>query len=379
MVTDTCPTPVSSNCTRDRDAASCINHDKSSHKGDMMPSSHPSKPNAATTISYEPEQVDVLRGIFSLYDTTNSGYITPKAFEALLRKMNRQSSLSSADLGGVTGEERISFNKFLQVLQEQLATSSNNEHSNMNLIRIVEECRHSSVQKGDYLRAEQASKQLAILRNQEEKRRHQTAMAQKAVDRAKIKAAHNQQCIEFAAEWDRHMCEFDVKTAQYISEVKERQRIDIAAFQDKLVEDMESKPPKWSHELIQWRKRQRFMAEQGNYADAQRIKAIADAMEAEERSCMKNKFAGSFGRKEDALRQKQEAEIQALRKRIDVRCKELKKQRETDCKRLLQRNRNIQAAIESRHSIEGTKLLERIKFELRNEIGHIRDEVACTM
>ena len=48
------------------------------------------------------------------------------------------------------------------------------------------------------------------------------------------------------------------------------------------------------------------------------------------------------------VRQQQQAELQALLKRIDARRKEHIKQRNLDSKRLLQRNRNVQAVLESK-------------------------------
>jgi len=382
VVTETCSAQEPSS------SVSCKHHEQSHFReDDEVPSlSYPPAKLTATTATYNaPEDLGILRGIFSLYDTMDSGYITPKAMERILPKPDQKSMASQSapptiNLDGIY-LNRISFNTFLQTIAQRASNRNNgpddtSENINMHFIRIVEEYRYSSVQKGNYLQAEQATKQLNALRNQEEKRRHQTALAKRAIDRTKIKAAHTRQCLEFQDEWDNHMSQFDIKTAKYISEVKGRQSIDLAAFHDKCAKDTKSKPPKWSHELIQWRKRQRVLAEQGNYADAQQIKVVADAMQDEERERMNSSSAGSLERKEEALRRKQEAEIRALLKRIDVRRRELKKQREHDCKRLIQRNRNVQAAMESRHSIEGTKLLERIKLELRNEIGAIRDEVA---
>ena len=39
-----------------------------------------------------------------------------------------------------------------------------------------------------------------------------------------------------------------------------------------------NKPPKFSRELLDWRRRQHLLAKQKNYAEAQKIKRIADLM-----------------------------------------------------------------------------------------------------
>merc|ERR1711991_1286565 len=97
---------------------------------------------------------------------------------------------------------------------------------------------------------------------------------------------------------------------------------------------------------------------------AQRIKKIADKLEDKERKAMEQHSAALFARKEAQFRQQQQAELQALLKRIDARRKEHIKQRNLDSKRLLQRNRNVQAVLESKQSAEAVKVLAHIKTNL---------------
>ena len=321
--------------------------------------------------SFTPEELVTLRGIFGLYDASNSGYITPKALEVLMEKMNRNFSVNDLPRDRVD-HGRITFGTFLHVLEQHPRQNDDNMHC----IRIIEEHRQISVKRGEYLQAEEAAKQLVEVRKQEEIRRQHAATAHKASDRAKIQAAHQKQYVDFSATWDQFMDDFDRKSLEYIAEVKDRQGQELSEFQDKMVEDMQSKPPKWSHDLIHWRKRQYVMAEQKHYADAQQIKAIADDMEEEELENMNSRFTNSFQKKEAAFRQRQEAETQALLKRVDVRRKELEKQREYDTKRLVQRNRNVIAGMDSKKNIESTRILDKIKIDLRNEMASIRDDVA---
>ena len=59
-----------------------------------------------------------------------------------------------------------------------------------------------------------------------------------------------------------------------------------------------------------------------------------------------------FARREAKFRLQQQAELQALLKRIECRRKEHIKQRNLDTKRLLQRNRNVQAVLDTKHNSE---------------------------
>jgi len=154
------------------------------------------------------------------------------------------------------------------------------------------------------------------------------------------------------------MKEFDEKSQRYVGEMTKHHSSALIKYQQDLQEEMRSKPPKWSRDLLEWRKRQHILAKQKNYAEAQKIKTISDALENEERGSMNANHAGSFAKKEANYRQQQIAEMQATEKRIDVRRKEHLQQRNLDCKRLLQRNQNIQAAMVSKQVKELVTFLQ---------------------
>lgn len=365
----------------DSASSSPLQNNGPQHIASPMTTANDTNTAAPSRHSFTPDELVTFRGIFSLYDTSNSGHITPKALEALMKKMNRNFSANDLPPRDRHGDDksgssfdhcRITFRTLLHVLEQHPRQNDDNVHC----IRIIEEHRQLSVKRGEYLHAEEAAKQLVELRKQEEMRRQHVATAHEESDRAKVQAAHQKQYVEYSANWDQFMADFDRKSLEYIAQVKDRQGQELFEFQDKMVEDMQSKPPKWSHELIHWRKRQHVMAEQKHYADAQQIKTIADDMEEEELENMNSRFTQSFQKKEAAFRQRQEAEIQALLKRVENRRKELENQRKYDTKRLIQRNRNVITGMDSKKNIESTRVLDKIKIDLRNEMASIRDDVA---
>ena len=107
-----------------------------------------------------------------------------------------------------------------------------------------------------------------------------------------------------------------------------------------------------------------MLARQKNYAEAQRIKKIADKLEEKEKKGVEHETATLFARKEAQFRQQQQAELQALLKRIDARRKEHIKQRNLDSKRLMQRNRNVQAVLESKQAVESNRIFAEIRKNL---------------
>jgi hypothetical protein len=235
----------------------------------------------------------------------------------------------------------------------------------MEFINILEEYRTKCEEEGNYLEAQRADTQLIALRAQEAKRQSKSLKAKQIAERQDIQIAHNMQYTDFNNAWDQYMEEYDNMAQAYIRQMTEKHAADLRAFQEKLHKEVIERPPKFSKELIEWRRRQHRLAQHKNYAEAQKIKLIADEVEASERGSTNENMQAMFTRKENKFRQQQQAEVQALLKRIDTRRKEHIKQRNLDSKRLLQRNRNVQAVLESKQSVEAAKKLQDIRAGLK--------------
>ena len=131
--------------------------------------------------------------------------------------------------------------------------------------------------------------------------------------------------------------------------MKEQHSHSLERFLEELEIEAQSKTPLWSKELKQFKKREKILAYQENYCEAQKVKVIVDALEKDEQEkAMVARRDGTIARKETSFRQKQEAEVQVLLKRIRFQREANKKRYDSDCKRLLQRNRNIQESLKSK-------------------------------
>lgn len=264
---------------------------------------------------------------------------------------------------------QLNFEEFISVLEES-ETGDNNAVSEgpdkkvLEFLRILEEYRLKCEEEGNYLEAGRANKQLAVLKKQEEKRQQKAIIARHIAERQDVQLAHSMQFSEFNSAWDKYMEEYDAMSQMYIQQMTERHAVILLEFQKSIREELASKPPKWSRELLDWRRRQHTMARSKHYAEAQKIRKVADLAEEKERRDMENGQAVVFARREAKFRQQQQSELQALLKRIEARRKEHIKQRDQDSKRLLQRNRNVQAVLESKQSVETQKLFAEIKKQL---------------
>lgn len=266
---------------------------------------------------------------------------------------------------------KISFSDFITILQNQEKTLIEKpfegpDQKVFEFLRILEEYRIKCEDEGNYLEASKANKQLEILKKQEEKRQQKAIRARQLIERQDIQVAHSMQYHEFNRSWDLYLQNFDNMAQKYIQQMTERHATILLEFQSKLSEELAKKPPKWSKELIEQRRQQMINAKSRNYLEAQRLKLECDKIE--EREKIENEESTSliFARREALFRQHQQAELQALLKRIECRRKEHIKQRNLDCKRLLQRNRNVQAVLESKQNLECQTKFEDIKKSLHS-------------
>lgn len=150
-------------------------------------------------------------------------------------------------------------------------------------------------------------------------------------------------------EWDTFFINFENKASESLNAMKEKHSQSLEVYLEQLEKEAESKTPLWSKELKQLKKREKFLAYQENYAEAQNVKVVADALEKEDKEkAMTAIRDGSIAKKEAALKQKQENEMQVLSKRIKSIRETNKNKKDSDLKRLLQRNRKIQESLKSK-------------------------------
>ena len=145
------------------------------------------------------------------------------------------------------------------------------------------------------------------------------------------------------------MKEFEEKSQTYLKELNETHQAQLSALQKEVVEEVKSKPQRWSRELVDWRKREAIMADQQRYQEAQRIKSVSDALEAKERNQKDSALETSLKLKERNMLHIHTTEKAALQKRIDTKRREFEHQRKDGQARILQRNKNILAMLDTKN------------------------------
>lgn len=330
---------------------------------------------------YTADEKKALRGLFDIYDRDHSGYISDFELSNVLEKVGRDPSTAEqlikyVEESGVERQDgKISFDEFLYLLTKGRESGSNNQTDSsgnvkpdqkvLEFLRILDEYRVKCEEEGNYMEAERATKQLGTLRKQEERRQCKSLRAKQISERQDVQIAHNMQYAEFNAAWDKYMEEYDQMAQMYIQQMTEKHAKDLSAYQEKIAQEITNRPPKWSKELLNWRRRQHLLAKQKNYAEAQKLKRLADKLEQKERKKLEIQVKQQIAKREAKFRAEQQKELAALLKRIDGRRKEHIKQRNEDSKRLLQRNRNVQQVLESKQAVQMQRQTNAIRSSLQ--------------
>jgi len=111
------------------------------------------------------------------------------------------------------------------------------------------------------------------------------------------------------------------------------------------------------------------MVQQHQYNEADKIKKLADRLEAKERQRLQQGHTMTVSRKQDKLKLQQEAELQALRARIETKRTKHEKQRVEDGRRLVHRNRNLLVVLVGRQNAEATAAFTGIRRELEGIVA----------
>ena len=328
--------------------------------------------------SYSDDELKVMRQLFISFDMDGTGRIHINQLPGLLAKLGKTNDevVQIVEKASSTAFENdreglMVFEDFVILMEEfedaPRAPAEGPDQKVMEFLRILEEYRVKCEEEGNYLEAGRANKQLSVLRKQEEARQQKAVLARQLSERQDVQLAHNMQFSDFNAAWDKYMEEYDSMAQMYIQQMTERHAMVLLEYQKQLRHELAGKPPKWSKELLEYRRKQHILARNKEYAEAEKLKKVSDKVEEKERKNMERGQAVMFARREAKYRQQQQAELSALLKRIEVRRREHIKQRNLDSKRLLQRNRNVQAVLESKQGEETRKLFADIKKSLMTQ------------
>ena len=218
-------------------------------------------------------------------------------------------------------------------------------------IAVLDAHRKECERECKYVEADIAKRRLAELRALAESREVDTVASRQHAQRQGVEEAQMLEFQQFNTLWDQKFREYDERAAELLDAMRQRHLLD----QDEFRKGVEAGPahrPKASKELLDLRRKQVMVAKQGDYADAQKLKTRADALEAEEAERHEREAEQHALLAEVKFMQRQEQELNALRKRIQTGAEEQRHARELDLERLLQRYQNVKSELEAQQNLE---------------------------
>ena len=236
-----------------------------------------------------------LKNLFDQFDSSQTGFISIREqLPSLLQELGKYDTNIIEKARESYDSEEMSFNQLVDLLEafdqcedlnEAPSTSVVDDSSEespeqkvLEFLRILDEYRKKCESEGNYKEAERAHKQLTVLRKQEERRQQRVVISQQEAEKLDIQKSHNIQIEEFNIAWDKYLDDYDSMAQQYILQMTERHAKALVEIQGKLREEIVSKPPKWSKELIEQRRKQFISARNRNYREAEELKKICDGM-----------------------------------------------------------------------------------------------------
>lgn len=229
-------------------------------------------------------------------------------------------------------------------------TENTEESAVTEFLQILEEHRKNCEQQGKYVEAEIAKNRLTELKTHEDNRQREAMRARQIAERLGVEEAHMLEYKQFNITWDKKMEEYETRAEEQVESMKERHIAELKEFQASLLAKQQK--PKFSPELLNYRKIEEHLAKARNYNEAHKIKAKADVLEeSETQDWIKRKQREMF-KAESKFKNTKRQELAALQKRIQAGREEQKKQRQVALERLLQRYQNVKNELEAQQNLE---------------------------
>lgn len=279
-------------------------------------------------------------------------------------------------------------------------------------LRVLAAFRRQCEVQGKYREAKRAHEQLQRLFREEEDRRCQEWLDRHALERKEMEGTHEQQVYDFHGRWAAFLDEYKRTSEASIQAMKVRHAEELGRLIESESEqegrDDKGAPlysssssslasfssfsstlsslttsgsstiatttavtpsPKLSRELLELRRKEQRMVQQHKYNEANKIKKLADRLEAKERKRSEEGHTTAISRKQDKLRLQQQTELQALRARIATKRMKHEKHRLEDGRKLAQRNRNLLLVLKGKQNVEATAAFACIRRELEGIVA----------
>lgn len=302
-------------------------------------------------------QINSIQQIFAQFDHEGTGKVKTDRVSDLIASLGRELRVGRevARYLSAGGADLVSFEEVVQTLKrvEEAAIQADAESEKttpLTLLKRLQMYRKKCESEGEYVEAQKARRKYEELRQKEEERQRRLVEQAQLHEMNEVEQAQKQQFLGFSAAWDKYMADYESTAYMSLERLKEQHTEEFAGFQDRL--RSQTKPCKFSRELLELRRKQDALAKLGKYDEAWKVKETGDALEEWEIARGASLVSDSARRQENRLRQQQQKALAALLKRIQRDRGEQIRHRQTDSQRLIQRNKNLKVDLLKKQHLE---------------------------
>jgi hypothetical protein len=225
----------------------------------------------------------------------------------------------------------------------------------LRLLQLLTEHRKAAEKDARYSEALAASTVLGRVQSGQERARLAEMRARHGGQRAEADAAHAADTAAHNALWDAKSADYDALVAAQLEKLAAAH----AAADAALAAELEARAPKRlqpSKELLELRSRQEALGRQGAYGEAAEAQKKADRAEAAEAATMRDSFGAESSRLNAAAAAKAASERDAVLHRAARGRDQMRVARKHDFEQMVQRYRNVVAALDASHKKEAVQL-----------------------
>ncbi|KAL9657500.1 hypothetical protein ABK040_016766 [Willaertia magna] len=220
-------------------------------------------------------------------------------------------------------------------------------------------------EKGLYEECEDVKKALQITKIHHEHKHIENVKSVQIMENEQIDKAFEQEIELVKQKWKLIISETEKNYENSKFKLVGRHISEIEEIKNKFQEELDTKRPKYSKELLNLRKIQDILARQQLFSKALEIKKQADKLQEEENRKVLLNFNSSYEKKKAYLLYKQKHEIDSLELRFKRERFEIFKQRDKEIQRVVQRYQNLKSTAQIHHS----QFESAIKLKLRKKLN----------
>lgn len=169
-----------------------------------------------------------------------------------------------------------------------------------------------SVKEGNYLKANDYAKLIKSCQKTVDVTSFTSQCTQKLDDYREKMADAQEQLDQVNQIWDDRFYEFEAQIETKLQDLTQQQNEELDNFNKSTPENLPPQYQKFSSELLLMRKREKLLLRNEEYIDAHKLKAKADAREAEELEQQQSKFLDDRLKKQNALIEKHNQQYNAF-------------------------------------------------------------------